>query len=144
MKLKIFTLTPLDILDLTDETFEHSSSYKHSGSWRKDYNSRWFAELTEYKSAKEQERCFLTKQDDEIQKKFLRPDMILERGYNQRQSSNYGHKLRTWYVIHFIADSNVYCSLHDTAKRAFMQKSKALLEPADFANIKEESTNETI
>jgi hypothetical protein len=131
LNIKKLIISELGIIDLTDESYEHSSRMKHSGQWPKHNNWSWFAELTEYISSKEQRRIFLTSQDDEIRRAILREGMILERGYNRRLSGKYGDRLRSYYLIHEIG-KDVMVSVHDTAKRAFTARANGLKDTNDM------------
>ena len=112
---------PIDELRLIHfgEGYAHVATYKHAGRWVSGDDKWWLAVMSNYRSAKEQDRVFISNQDDELRADSLTVGMILERGQNYRQSGNYGQKLRSFYVIHSIDDNCVVSTLHETPNQAF-------------------------
>ncbi len=126
----VYKLDAMGVLDLSEVNYEHSRSYAHGGNWPKSADKCWFALMTAYRTSKDQDRTFLTHQDDELPNKYLIPGSIIERGYNKRQSGKYGEKLRTYYIIEKVTESWVEVSVFDTPRRAFVAREKKVEEPA--------------
>ena len=116
--LATFSIDELKLIHFPED-YEHISSYKHAGRWNRGSDQCWLAVMSNYRSAKEQDRVFISNQDDELRADTITVGMILERGQNYRQSGNYGQKLRSFYVIHSIDDNCVVSTLHETPNQAF-------------------------